>query len=1114
MNKKMTLLAGAISSVLSSAALASLQDVVISEVVDGKDSAKNRAVEITNLGGVDYTFPDHIELSKQANGGTWYTINNSNGDSALAGLVLPTGKSAVVYYYKSDSDRASDEIIKNIADNGGIAIQGNSNLNGNGNDTWALRDVSDSDSPVILDVVGYADSDQYFGTDVTLRRFNTLPNQKNSYDPGDWSIADSSDQYSHLGNPELIAPPTPLCSQNPSSQAKYIGEVQGVGKFSPLITSGYVSEEYYKVSGTVSAVTNNPVSGFYLYDNNADGDVLSSDGIFVPASDVADVTVGQEVCVYAKVQENYGLTQLLAHTGKWEVTNSSVTNVEPVSLVSLSSDDSFSETLERYEGMLVTTVEDMGKNAVELAAIEEKVQSLTIERNEAETEDEYQTRLSDAKDELKQELMSVKTDMRVSKSFSYDYSARRNNITLSFKRPNPQPNQDHVAGSQASLDQADQNDDYRLLLESDTKAQNGQIPYYPQFNDKPNENYIRINDSVIGATGVIGYSYGNFTLTVPALLESKNSSEIKFVHNTDRDSLKINEYYGKDGFTIKVATQNVLNYFNSPYGGSDNQFGDNRGAESELEFNRQQTKIVEAIHGLDADILGLMEIENNGFGDFGAMKELLAAVNAKYTKENYADRNDKDSIHNRYVFVGFDKNGDTVLDEEDTIGSDSITTGLIYRPSKVSVISGQVIPMPWQDAPMIVDENNAPIIDSKGEVRENGKNYQRNTVTATFKVNNTGKKLTVAVNHLKSKGSTCYEDWKGWQDWYKFDPKKDKVRNDDFQGNCEHFRVAAVTHLGEELAKIEGDKVVLGDFNAYAHEDPMLVMTSNPTGKEIYAAGYTKIGSDVQFGPEGKKITKTFGYINAVDLFTPEGETSWSYSYNDEIGSLDHLLVSKNMQSRLVDAKDWHINAPESALFDYENEHKYALNDQKKPVNQKGELLTEDNLNAFYSEDPYRSSDHDSAIVSIGYKYNEAGETPISIAAKSGRADIAFPVSASAQKNDIAEISISPQPKGIALPQVKLTKNGEQTIMFDVAGLDEGTYTISMTLKGERAAAQNAGASSSTVIESKSMEVNISKRDSSNVKPVYPEYDGSGGSFGFGALLSLFGLGFLRRRKA
>ncbi len=52
MNKKMTLLAGAISSVLSGAALADINDIIITEYVEG--SASNKAVEISNIGTSNY----------------------------------------------------------------------------------------------------------------------------------------------------------------------------------------------------------------------------------------------------------------------------------------------------------------------------------------------------------------------------------------------------------------------------------------------------------------------------------------------------------------------------------------------------------------------------------------------------------------------------------------------------------------------------------------------------------------------------------------------------------------------------------------------------------------------------------------------------------------------------------------------------------------------------------------------------------------------------------------------------------------------------------------------------------------------------------------------------
>lgn len=1043
MNKKMTLLAGAISGVLSGAALADINHIIISEYVEG--SSNNKAIEITNLGTADYTFPSTVDIAFHRDGATWNRMNQSadQSKSALDGITLAAGKTLVLRNPSSSSkEQAQIDALEAAKTQFGTQVV-NATLYFNGNDAVALRDVTDPDNPVILDVVGVVGSSSDWGKDVTLRRLESAKTQNNTYVAKDW-LAEAKDTFTGLGDPALAQQVinSPCTDAGSSVMHKTIGDVQGEGYSSPLIESGFTSTDEYLVTGVVSAVATSLVKGFYLYDADADGNPRTSDGVFVKTSaPVSQDMVGQQICVRAKVNEDYGMTTLLPTDNIWEVKNSTPVEVTPVKLERIDSDaETFRSTLERLEATPVILVNDMDS-----------------------------------------ELEGEQT-MRVSRTFSFDYSARRNNMVLAYQRPNPQPNQDHVAGSAEAKAQIAQNNDYRVVLESDQRAPDGQIPYYPEFASDPHNNYIRINDSVVGMQGVLHYSYNEFRLIPTANVTSAN-----FIHNTPRTSSPVlKQSYGEDGFTIKVATQNVLNYFNSPYGGNDNAFGDNRGAESQQEFERQQAKLVEAIYGLDADIVGLMEIENNGFGDFSAIRELLEAINAKYYKENYRDRFSRESIHNRYVFVGFDKNGDQVLDQLDTIGSDAITNGIIYRPSKVSVVSGKVIPMPWQDAPMILDENGKPVVDSKGELAESGKNYQRDTVTATFQVLNTGKQLTVSVNHLKSKGSTCWDDYVGT-----------KAIDHDAQGSCENFRIASAYHLGQEMAKIGGDQIVLGDMNSYAHEDPMLVLTSNPTGKTLKAADYIKVGKKWQFnGEQGPAITQTFGFINAVDYKTPAGETSWSYSFNDEVGSLDHLLITSSLKSRLVDAVDWHINAPESSLFDYSNRFKGG---------------NELEANPFYQENAFRSSDHDSAILALGYKYGEAGENQVVIGTKSDRADVFFPVSQAVKKGDVAELSISPAPQGFVPMRETIAKDGAQALSFDVAGLAKGEYT--MTVRVLRSPATRAAATE-TVVESKSMTVTVAKRDSSNVKPAVPAYDGSGGAFGFAALLSLFGFGFLRRRRS
>jgi predicted extracellular nuclease len=63
---------------------------------------------------------------------------------------------------------------------------------------------------------------------------------------------------------------------------------------------------------------------------------------------------------------------------------------------------------------------------------------------------------------------------------------------------------------------------------------------------------------------------------------------------------------------------NVLNFFNTFGNACTNGVGgpqtDCRGADNQAEFDRQWPKTVAAIVGSSADIVGLVEIENDGYG--------------------------------------------------------------------------------------------------------------------------------------------------------------------------------------------------------------------------------------------------------------------------------------------------------------------------------------------------------------------------------------------------------------------------------------------------------------------------------------------------------------------
>jgi len=1035
---KKKILAVAISSIISAAAQADMSDILITEYVEG--SSYNKAIELTNNGTTDYQFISTDVLQYYSTAA--YDIYNADGANILEGITIKAGETIVLVHGSYTVSDDSSDISQSTLANGGTVILATTStthtLNFNGNDSISLIE-----NGTTRDIIGVAGS--YWGKDATIRRRlnedGSLPTQSATYDESEWEAFDK-DSYDDLGKATYSDFPIPLtCDVDPQTT---ISEIQGNGSFSPLITDGFETLDSYSVTGIVTAVTTYPDVGFYLQDLTPDGDELTSDGVFVSAPNATDDMVGNTVCITSTVEELYGLTQLEAD--EWIIIDDSTSVPTAVDISMIEADNgSFDATLERYEGMLVNLPDDIDANT------------------------------------------SGDQDMRVTKTIGYDFNNYRNNIILAYQRPNINPTQIAAAGSDEALAAVAENDDFRLIVESTSKAPDGEIPYYPDFSADPAENYIRINDSVIGMEGVIAYSFGDYRIVVTNELDSDN-----FEHNTDRrSSPKLSETTTDNLFTIKVGTKNVLNLFNSPYGGDENLHGEDRGAESDAEYQKQLTKIVSALYGLDADIVGLMEIENNGFGSNSTIQELVDTINEEYYDDDPNDKNSSRSISNQYVFVGYDSNNDLILDELDSLGSDVITTGLLYRPSKVTIESMHKISMPEQHAPVVVNDNNVVVKDSGGTPIESGDNYQRETIGSTFKINNTGKTLTVAVNHFKSKGSTCWEEWDGVDFGEEIKWTQD-APDDDLQGSCENFRVAAAVQLGEELEDIGGDRVIVGDLNSYGQEDPLLVLTENPTNKTITTARDTFIGSKPQFSISGapQNITKTYGYINAVSLKDEEdGETTWSYSYNDEIGALDHILITPSLETRLIDATEWHINAAESALYDYNESYKG------------------DYPESFYVDDEFRSSDHDSAVMSLSYQYGEVGEgEPVYLTISSSSATVPYLLSEGILDGDIAKISLSSSSdmNDVVLPNIILSDD-QILAEIELYGIEAGDYTATMTVTRD-----DAVLSSYT----KTMKFTAAKQDSTTAKVAPVEaYDGSGGSFGIFSLLTLISLGFLRRYK-
>ena len=318
-------------------------------------------------------------------------------------------------------------------------------------------------------------------------------------------------------------------------------------------------------------------------------------------------------------------------------------------------------------------------------------------------------------------------------------------------------NPTNVAAPGAAADAVNAlNDRSRIQLEDGRTAQNPiPVPYLGV------DNTLRAGDTIPSLTAVLHYSFDSY--------EAHPVGSVNFTRVNTRDATPPSV-----GGTLKVASFNVLNYF-STIDDSGSICGPAgvlgcRGADTAAEFTRQRDKIISAITIMDADIIGLMEIENHATD--AALQDLVAGLNAATAPGTYA-----------LVATG-------------PVGTDAIKVAYIYKPGTVSLVGAHAILDSSVD-PTFIDTKNRPAL------------------AQTFEQISTGEKFTAVVNHLKSKGSNCNSLG---------DPD-----TGDQQGNCNLTRTSAATAIVNWLATDptssgDPDFLIMGDLNAYAMEDPIVAI--------------------------------------------------------------------------------------------------------------------------------------------------------------------------------------------------------------------------------------------------------------------------------------------------
>ena len=457
-------------------------------------------------------------------------------------------------------------------------------------------------------------------------------------------------------------------------------------------------------------------------------------------------------------------------------------------------------------------------------------------------------------------LVTLQGSLTVQQNY---FQAQYGQVTIGAGGRHETPTNAFRPGTPQALALADLQARSRLLLDDGSSAQNPNPT--PYFNAS---GLGRGGDSVSNLTGVIDFGPATSSASGAGLYRIQPTSTPVFASANPRTAVPPTV-----GGNLRIGAMNVLNFFTTFTNGQ-TAFGQTgqgcslagsvaagncRGADNLVEYGRQRDKLVRELAGLNADAVGLMETQNNGNT---AVQALVDALNTYLGATAYA----------------------AIPVPAAGTGTDAIRVTMIYKPARLAPVG-----LPLSDTASV---NNRP------------------TLAQTFMAPN-GEKFSLLVNHLKSKGSCPSSGADADQG--------------DGQGCWNATRMSQAQRLRTFVAQVQAasgsnDLLLVGDFNAYAKEDPIYDLTSN-------------------------------GYIDQIGRFNTLG---YSYVFDGTAGRLDHAIATPTLSSRVSGAVEWHINADESPAFDYNQEFKQPACATCAP-------------DPYDGNSPYRASDHDPVLIGVNF---------------------------------------------------------------------------------------------------------------------------------------------------
>ena len=446
-----------------------------------------------------------------------------------------------------------------------------------------------------------------------------------------------------------------------------IPQIQGAGT-----SSSYVGLEV-KTSGIVTAkfIGTNKIGGYFIQDPTGDGNVLTSDGVFVSTT-TDNVAVGDNVELTATVSETNGRTQLVNVTATNIVSSN---NVLPVTHVQYNASN---WNWEQYEGML------------------------------------------------------LQFDQTLYVTSNY-YLLKYGQLSLNPVRKYAATNQ-CLPGSAEYTAMVALNAKAEITLDDGITATNNMPIQFADVNGtrRTGERVNNLNAVVDN----IGSSYYVYASTSPIFFGNPRPATPTDLGNCN----------------LKVCAANLEYYLPYNYTGT-------YGAANAAQAEQQHTKIIAALKAIDADIYGLIEIEEGQ----NALTKLVNSLNV--------------AVPGRYAFI----------DDGGLPDGTYIKVGYIYRTDKVK-----------------------PYLSLKENTGTSSSKYRKKAQAFTLNSNN--ERFIFSLNHFKAKSgcpsSGVDADQGDGQGCYNASRVTEATSTLSFVSDWKNYYN-------------DNDVLIMGDLNAYGKEDPV-----------------------------------------------------------------------------------------------------------------------------------------------------------------------------------------------------------------------------------------------------------------------------------------------------